>query len=136
VTDHEHEAWPTSVIVPLAAPFSDARGAIQPLVDATMRSAVLISSKKGSVRANHYHRTDWHYSYVVSGSIEYFHRPTGSDEEPERIMIKAGEMFFTPPMADHTMVFPEDTVFLVLGRNPRDQESYEGDVVRIALHNP
>jgi hypothetical protein len=40
-------------------------------------------------------------------------------------------MFFTPPMVDHAMVFAEDTVFLTLGRNPRDQESYESDVVRI-----
>jgi hypothetical protein len=45
-------------------------------------------------------------------------------------------MFFTPPMVDHAMVFPEDTVFLTLGRNPRDQESYESDVVRIDPINP
>jgi dTDP-4-dehydrorhamnose 3,5-epimerase-like enzyme len=136
VTDDERRDWPTSVVVPLSAPFADARGAIQPLVDVPIRSAVLISSKQGAVRANHYHRTDWHYCYVVSGSIEYFHRPTGTSQEPERVVITAGQLFFTPPMTDHTMVFPEDTLFLTLGRNPRDQESYEGDVVRIALHNP
>jgi len=136
VTDDERGAWPTSVLVPMSAAFSDARGAIQPLVDAPIGSAVLISSRQGAVRANHYHRTDWHYCYVVSGSIEYFHRSTGSSQEPERVLVTAGQMFFTPPMTDHTMVFPEDTVFLTLGRNPRDQESYEADVVRIALHNP
>jgi len=136
ITDDERKAWPTGVVVPLSAPFSDSRGRIQNLVDAPIGSAVLISSKQGAVRANHYHRTDWHYCYVVTGSIEYFHRPTGSQQEPQRVLITAGQMFFTPPMTDHTMVFPEDTVFLTLGRNPRDQESYESDVVRVALHNP
>jgi hypothetical protein len=39
-------------------------------------------------------------------------------------------------MDDHAMVFLEDTVFLTLGRNPRDPQSYESDVVRIDPINP
>jgi len=133
LTEEEKAAWPTRPIVPLESPFVDDRGAIQPLVDLMMRSAVLITSKKGAVRANHYHKTDWHYCYVVEGCIEYFHRPTGSETEPERILVEAGQMVFTPPMVDHGMKFPVDTVFLALSRNPRDQESYEADVVRIHM---
>ena len=136
LSEEEKRGWPTSTVVPLEAPFVDSRGDIQPLVDARMKSAVLITTKKGAVRANHYHRTDWHYCYVVSGSIQYFERPTGSTAPPREVTVRAGEMFFTPPLTDHTMLFPEDTVFLVLGRNPRDQESYEADVVRVDLHNP
>ena len=127
----EHSSFPKNVIVPLEAPFTDPRGAIQPLVDATMESCVLISSKKGSVRANHYHRTDWHFCYVLSGSIDYYHRPQGSKAAPEHVKIASGQMFFTPPMVEHAMVFPEDTVFLTFGRNSRAQEVYEADVVRI-----
>lgn len=125
------EDWPKDPIVPLETPHVDDRGEIIPLVDALMQSAVLITSRKGAVRANHYHKTDWHYCYVMKGSIEYYHRPTGSDEPAEMVLVKEGEMVFTPPMVDHAMVFPEDSVFLTLGRNPRDQESYEQDVVRI-----
>ena len=130
------DAWPREPLVELEPPHTDERGEIIPLADAPMQSAVLISSKKGTVRANHYHRTDWHYCYVLSGRIEYYHRPTGSTEAPELIMLDEGQMFFTPPMVDHAMVFPEDTVFLTLGRNPRERESYESDVVRIDLINP
>ena len=133
LTDEEKASWPDGVVVPLEEPFADDRGAIQPLVDADMKSCVLISSKKGTVRANHYHKTDWHYCYVLSGSIEYYHRPHGSDGEPEMVLIKSGQLFFTPPMVDHTMVFPEDTTFLTLGRNSRKQEVYEADVERIEL---
>jgi quercetin dioxygenase-like cupin family protein len=125
------ETWPREPFVQLEAPFRDERGEIIPLVDAAMQSAVMITSRKGTVRANHYHKTDWHYCYVLEGCIEYYYRPTGNSEAPQRIVVRKGQMFFTPPMVDHAMVFAEDTVFLTLGRNPRDQESYESDVVRI-----
>ena len=42
-------------------------------------------------------------------------------------------MIFTPPLVEHCMKFPEDTLFLTLSRNPRDQETYEEDVVRTNL---
>jgi quercetin dioxygenase-like cupin family protein len=119
------------VIVELEKAHTDARGEILPLVDLPMESCVLIQSKKGSVRANHYHQTDWHFCYVLSGAIEYLHRPHGSSQKPERVLIRKGQLFFTPPMVDHAMLFPEDTVFLTLGRNSRAQEVYEADVVRI-----
>ena len=129
----QHSSNHDDPLVKLLEPFSDARGDIQPLVDEMMKSAVMIESKKGSLRANHYHKTDWHYCYVVSGTIVYYHRPTGSTEEPECLIVKAGEMVFTPPMVDHGMKFPEDTTFLTLSRNPRDQASYEADVVRVDM---
>lgn len=136
VTEEEKALWPKDVIVPLDIEFRDERGVIVPLVDLKMESAVLISSKKGSVRANHYHTTDWHFCYVVSGKIDYYHRPTGSDAAPEKVTVNAGQQFFTPPMVDHAMVFLEETVFLTLGRNSRRQEVYEADVVRIPPINP
>lgn len=135
VTEDEKATWPKEPLVSLENPFVDIRGAIHPLVDRVMKSAVLIESKAGTLRANHYHKTDWHYCYVISGRIEYYFRPTGSSTEPECVVTKAGEMVFTPPMVDHGMVFPEDTVFLTLSRNPRDQATYEADVVRIDMLN-
>jgi quercetin dioxygenase-like cupin family protein len=116
--------------------FIDSRGGIQPLVDLPMKSAVLITSKKGTVRANHYHKTDWHFCYIISGEIEYHHRPHGKKEEPKKVIVKQGQIFFTPPMVDHAMHFLEDTVFLTLGRNSRRQEVYEADVERIEVFNP
>mgnify|MGYP001362646925 CR=1 FL=1 len=133
LTKEEMESWPSEPLVNLAKPFVDDRGSIQPLVDLMMRSAVIIHSKAGSLRANHYHKTDWHYCYVLYGEIIYYHRPHGSKESPHEVLIKEGQMFFTPPMVEHCMKFPEDTLFLTLSRNPRDQETYEADVVRTNL---
>jgi quercetin dioxygenase-like cupin family protein len=120
-------------LVELEKPFVDDRGAIQPLVETVMRSALMIASKKGAVRGNHYHLTDWHYCYVVSGTMEYYHRPAGSQQPAEKTVVRAGQMVFSPPMVEHAMRFPEDTVFLTLSRNPRDQSAYEADVVRTTL---
>ena len=136
VTEEEMGSWPSEPLVNLQNPFVDKRGSIQPLVDLMMKSAVMINSKAGSLRANHYHKTDWHYCYVISGVIEYFHRDLGSQKEPELIIVKKGNMIFTPPMVEHCMKFPEDTLFLTLSRNPRDQETYEADVVRVNLVDP
>ena len=136
VTKEEQALWPKDVIVNLEKPFVDPRGEILPLVDLPMESCVLITSKKGTVRANHYHQTDWHFCYVLSGLIDYYHRPHGSSEAPEKVTIKAGQMFFTPPLVDHVMVFGEETSFLTFGRNSRSQEVYEADVVRIPPLQP
>jgi hypothetical protein len=47
------------------------------------------------------------------------------------VKVKTGQIFFTPPMIEHAMCFPEDTAFVCLGRNSRAQEVYEADVVRV-----
>ena len=135
-TNDEKRKWPSSIIVDLPKPFIDDRGAIQPLVDIDMKSSVLITSIPGSVRANHYHKTDWHYCYVLSGEIKYYHRPHGNKNKPKELVIKEGQMFFTPPMVEHAMVFTKKTRFLTWGRNSRLQEVYESDVCRISPINP
>ena len=128
--------WPKPGLVNLDAAHSDNRGAIQSLVNFPMKNISLISSKKGVVRSNHYHLTDWHYMYVLSGSFDYYYRPTNSNDKPQCVRIKAGELIFTPPMEDHATVFLEDCDLLAMSRNPRDQETYEEDVRRVILVDP
>ena len=133
LTEEEIKNWPTKPLVDLEKPFIDKRGSIQPLVDLLMKSAVMIHSKAGSLRANHYHKTDWHYCYVISGKIEYYYKDLNSDKTVELLIVEKGRMVFTPPLVEHCMKFPEDTLFLTLSRNSRDQETYEADVVRTNL---
>lgn len=128
--------WPKEGRVALPAAHVDARGAIQSLVNFPMKNLSIITSERGSVRSNHYHVTDWHYMYVLSGSFDYYYRPTNSGETPKVDRYRAGEMVFTPPMEDHATVFLEDSVLLVASRNPRDQEAYESDVRRVILIDP
>jgi dTDP-4-dehydrorhamnose 3,5-epimerase-like enzyme len=132
----DESMWPETGIVELESPHEDNRGFIQSLVNFPMKNLSLISSVKGSVRSNHYHLTDWHYMYVLSGSFNYFYRATDSGEELKCVKVVAGEMIFTPPMEDHATVFLEDCELLAMSRNPRDQEAYEEDVRRVILVDP
>ena len=125
--------WPNEGIVKLEPAHTDDRGYIQSLVNFPMKNISLISSKKGAIRSNHYHLTDWHYMYVLSGSFDYYYRPTNSHQELQCVRVKVGEMIFTPPMEDHATVFLEDCNLLAMSRNPRDQKAYEADVRRVNL---
>jgi hypothetical protein len=96
----------------------------------------LITSAKGTVRSNHYHRTDWHYMYMISGAADYYYRPAGSTEAPQKLLFKQGELLYTGPMEEHATVFLEDSMLLAMSGHPRDQATYEDDIVRVILVSP
>jgi quercetin dioxygenase-like cupin family protein len=121
--------------IPLPSPFLDERGCLQNLLDTPINSVIYVTSTPGSIRANHYHQDDWHYAYLVSGEMIYYHRAVGATEQPEEVRVKPGDMIFTPPMVEHAMKFLVDSTFIAFGGRPRDQESYEADLVRVTLIN-
>jgi dTDP-4-dehydrorhamnose 3,5-epimerase-like enzyme len=120
-----------ATLVPLPPSYTDARGEILNILDLPIGSVSVITSTPGAVRANHYHKTDWHYCYMEKGAVDYYHRPVGSTETPEHFHIKQGGLFYTPPMFDHAMRFTEDSVMWCFARNPRTSADYEADTVRI-----
>ena len=122
--------WPSNPKVPLPDSFTDDRGIIQNLMLKSVDSVVVITSRAGTVRANHWHRTDWHYCYVISGQVIYCEKPYDKIDE---YCFKAGEMFFSPPDIVHAMVFPVDTTFIVMARNVRTHDNHEHDLVRQIL---
>lgn len=123
---------PPDTIVPIRQPFVDARGEILNLIDAPFTSAAMITSVKGAVRGNHYHKTDYHYCWLQKGKMVYLHRPVGGMAPPEQWTIKAGQMFYTPPMYEHAMHFTEASVLFVFAKNNREMSYYEADTVRIS----
>ena len=125
------EKYPTSSLVPLDDSFNDERGQILNVLLTPITSVAKITSKAGTVRANHYHKTDWHYSFVESGEILYFERPVGEVAIPEPIKYKPGEMFFTRPNIEHAMLFNMDTVFFTFAKNIRSHNDHELDVIRV-----
>lgn len=129
----ERGEYPAQVLVPLDPPFANANGEITNLLLERFSSAAVISSTPGALRANHFHKTDFHYAFVVSGTVEYFHRPVGSSAAPERCVFTPGQVFFSPPMVEHAMFFPHGGTILTLARNIRDTAHHEEDVVRVEL---
>jgi len=122
-------------LIKLENKIRDSRGYIQSLCDLDMKSASLIFTEPKNWRANHYHKEDWHFIYVMQGQFEYYYRNTNSNEKIKKKIIKKGELLFTGNMVDHAMYYTEETIILVVSKNPRDQKTYEKDTVRINFMN-
>ena len=120
--------------------FVDQRGGITRLLDdgrTVIKSVLLLTCKKGSIRANHYHKKDAHYSYILSGKMEYTEQPVDAEGnftgKKETAIIEAGDMVYSPPMTAHAMRFLEESAFLALALESRHQGAYEDDTVRVKL---
>lgn len=115
---------------------TDERGTMTYLFDEEVKitSALIISSKKGAIRANHYHKKDSHYAYMLKGKMEYTYQVLNlKSKRRKTLVVKEGEIVYTPPMVVHAMKFLEDSVFLALTTEKRDRKKYEKDTVRIKL---
>ena len=135
MSDDYKKEYLNADLVNLKEKFGDNRGFIQPLCDLNMKSASLIFTKPNQWRANHYHKNDWHFIYVLKGSFEYYFRKTGDTNKPEKKIVKEKELLFTGNLVDHAMFYLKETEILVVSKNPRDQKTYEEDTVRIDFMN-
>lgn len=115
--------------------FTDARGEISNLItdDVKIKSILLLTCKKGSIRANHYHKKDKHYSFIIKGKMEYISKDVNSKSKPKSVIVGEGEIVFTPPMKVHAMRFLEDSTFLAFATEPREKNDYEEDLTRVKL---
>lgn len=117
--------------------FEDERGFISRLVDdnkVQFRAVLLITSKEGSIRGNHYHKSDSHYVYCLSGKFRYSEKDMRkSSSKKESVILKPGDLVLSLPMIAHSMEFLEDTIFLAITTEPREQEKYEADTVRLTF---
>jgi len=109
--------------------FNDDRGSIKNLADGRLGDVAIIYSQQSSIRANHVHENDWHFSYLVSGQMRYFWKD--SNKEVQSLIVKAGEMVYTPPKIPHKMQFLEESVFIAISELSRSQNNYEADTKKM-----
>ena len=72
--------------------------------------------------------------YVLEGEIDYFYKDL-ENEEIGYFKVKKDEIVFTPNKEIHATFFPIQTRLIVSSNLPRDQETYEGDTVRLDFIN-
>lgn len=117
--------------------FIDDRGYITRLMDQDefpIRAVLYITSKKGTERGNHYHKTDAHYVYCVSGKFRYSEKNMNKKSAKlESVILKPGDIVLSRPGVAHCMEFLEDTVFLAFTTERRQQDKYEEDIIRIKI---
>lgn len=109
--------------------FHDQRGDIYNIFEGRIEHIALITSKKGSVRANHYHKEDYQYIYLVSGAFESHSVDVRNPEKRQVLHVKPGDIVDTPPYIAHAQKFTEDSVFLALTTRQREQGKYENDTL-------
>ena len=84
-----------------------------------------IESKKGSIRANHYHPIQEQKCLLIKGSyVSVIKDLSYENEIIETRIIKSGDIAIIKPNVAHAMVFLEDSIFLNLVRGERDHENY------------
>lgn len=108
---------------------SDDRGDIINVFEGQAGHVALITSKKGSVRANHYHKKDHQYIYLVSGAYESHSLSVGSPSQKQILKVRPGDIVYTPPLTAHAQKFTEDSVFLALSTLQREEGKYENDTI-------
>ncbi len=85
----------------------------------------LIESKKGTIRANHYHPQQEQKCLFTKGQIiEVFQDILNPGAPKITQVVNAGQLSVIKPNVAHTMVFSKDTTFLNLVRGERDHENY------------
>tara|TARA_Y100000590_G_scaffold469620_1_gene658723 strand:- start:2277 stop:4820 length:2544 start_codon:yes stop_codon:yes gene_type:complete len=85
----------------------------------------LIDSKKGTMRANHYHPQQEQKCLFTKGQIiEVFQDLLNPNSPKITQVVKEGQLSVIKPNVAHTMVFAKDTVFLNLVRGEREHENY------------
>ena len=85
----------------------------------------LITSKKGTVRANHYHPIQEQKCLVTKGSfISVYKNLLSEDDKIVTHVVNENQLIVTKPNVAHAMVFPEDTKFLNLVRGEREHKNY------------
>ena len=84
-----------------------------------------IESKKGTMRANHFHPVQEQKCLLIKGQFISIYKDL-VDKKSTKVthVVNAGDMIVTQPNVAHTMVFTEDTIFLNLVRGEREHDNY------------
>ena len=113
--------------------FKDKRGTLQKIIDGNFSSCIEVFSKKGSIRANHYHKKDKHFMYIISGELLYSYKNRKRGSKVKIKKMKKGNLFFTPAMQEHMAYFTKNTHFLAFSTRKRTRFDYEKDLIRVEM---
>lgn len=113
--------------------YKDERGFISRIVDNEKIACVLyIERKKGTRGADHYHKKDSHYVYVLKGKVKRSEKDLSKkNSKIKTAVLKPGDIILTEPMTAHSDEFLEDSVLLAFTTKKRNQKDYEKDTIRV-----
>ena len=106
--------------------FIDARGKISNHeLTEPINMIGLVDSKKGTIRANHFHPQQEQKCLFTKGQIIEVFRDLLNPNSPKITqVVNEGQLSIIKPNVAHTMVFTKDTTFLNLVRGEREHDNY------------
>ena len=106
--------------------FADARGKISNHeLTEPINMIGLINSKKGTIRANHYHPQQEQKCLFTKGQIIEIFQDILNPKSPKITqVVNEGQLSVIKPNVAHSMVFTKDSTFLNLVRGEREHENY------------
>lgn len=113
----------------------DERGIISDLLNEKINHVGLITTEKGVIRANHYHKLSTQYSYILSGKFEVLTAHVDNPKDIKKVILNAGEIIIIPPKIIHKFKAIERAVMIDMISESRDGTGYEDDVVRLKIEN-
>lgn len=114
--------------------FTDNRGTIADIFyNVEINHVVIISSKAGSVRGNHWHKQTTQYTFVTKGELEYWHKPVNSNEPAKCEILKEGDFVKSAPNEIHAFKMLTDNEFIAFSEGLRGGKDYEKDTFRCEI---
>ncbi len=107
-------------------PFTDKRGKINNYkLKEKINLIATITSKKGTMRSNHYHPVQQQKCLLIEGQYISIYKDL-LEENSKKIthIVKPGDLIFTEPNVAHTMVFTKNSTFLNLVSGEREHKNY------------
>jgi quercetin dioxygenase-like cupin family protein len=115
--------------------FEDERGIISDILEnEPIEYVTIISSNKGAIRGNHYHKESIQFLYLLNGKIKVFTKM--KDDPVETATLNSGELIISPPNEIHAFIALENSKFIVCTRGPRGGNNYENDTFRVPKITP
>lgn len=109
----------------------DKRGEITDiLIKENIDYVTVITSAKGSVRGNHYHKETVQFVYILEGKMKLLTRLP--NQPTSATILEKGDLAFTDVLEQHAMIALEDSAFMVFTRGTRGGVDYEKDTYRLS----
>lgn len=99
----------------------------------TLINSVVDYKNPNGAREAHYHKTGWHFEWVIKGQFYYYERPMNSTDRPEPLLVTKGQLLYIKSMVEHGLIFQEQAVLLSLinkGRPKGDSVPIDDDFLR------
>ncbi len=92
---------------------------------------IIFNLKKGAIRGNHYRLRGNQYFLLLNGSLEYWYKPSNSNEIAKKIIMQEGDLINNPPNEIHALRAIEKSKFIMFSTWLRTDEERQKNNINV-----